>query len=60
LIFVDTSFWVALTNRRDARHSDAAGIARSACSKVTYTSSPSAITSAALSLRSVNGSSAPR
>jgi uncharacterized protein len=26
LIFVDTSFWVALTNRRDARHEQAAAL----------------------------------
>ncbi len=26
MIFVDTSFWVALTNRRDTRHSDAAAL----------------------------------
>jgi uncharacterized protein len=28
LIFVDTSFWVALTNRRDGRHEDAAALLR--------------------------------
>lgn len=26
MIFVDTSFWVALTNRRDARHEEAASL----------------------------------
>lgn len=26
MIFVDTSFWVALTNRRDSRHEDAAAL----------------------------------
>lgn len=26
MIFVDTSFWVALRNRRDARHSEAVGL----------------------------------
>lgn len=38
MIFVDTSFWVALRNRRDGRHQDAGELLRSHVDRVLVTS----------------------